>query len=481
MDPAPGAVVAGRYQCIRELARRGATTVWEADDPILNRRVAVKFLHRTYSADPEFRAAVEREIVHTAGLVHPNIVAIYDAGNEDDVLFVVTELVDGTDVATTLAHTGAYPVADAVAIAQQVATALVFAHQRNIVHGNLKPSNVLVTASGHVKISDFALAVARTSVDATEAGTGRGTARYLAPEQVTGAPADDRADVYALALILYEMLAGAAPGADQPDLAAAMARVHAAPPALHRVRPDVPPRLEAAIDRSLAPHPADRFDAFGFRAALEPFNTMHTPPGGTPIVTPVDASMTTRTRDRRPLVALIVLIVLALGLAAFALRIAFTSNPSNPSTTLAPSQPLPIAAGRDFDPEGDNGRENPNQVRAVTDGDPATAWNSETYTTADFGGGKAGLGIILELDGPHRVNAVRVVGDPGWSAEVAVADTAASDRSGFGSARATITDAPAEATLTVAPPVEGRQVLVWFTRLGGPGRLRIAEIQVLGS
>jgi serine/threonine protein kinase len=244
-------------------------TVWIADDSVLSRRVAVKVLRADLAADDATRARFRNEALAAARLSHPNIVAIYDTGGDSDVAYIVMELVNGPTVRALLDERGPLPVRDAVRIALQVADALDAAHRAGLVHRDVKPANVLVPAGGPVKVTDFGIAKVTGSGDLTRTGTVMGTARYLAPEQVTGGRADSRTDVYALGLLLYEMLCAQPPFRGDTDVATATARLTSVAPSIRPQRPDVPAALDDVVHRCLARDPARRFPtARDFRAAL---------------------------------------------------------------------------------------------------------------------------------------------------------------------------------------------------------------------
>jgi len=176
--------------------------VWVADDSMLSRRVAVKVLRGDLAADEATRARFRNEAIAAARVNHPNIVATYDTGDDNGTAYIVMELIDGPTVRRLLDERGALPVNDVIRIGTQVAAALEAAHRAGLVHRDVKPPNVLVPKTGPVKVTDFGIAKASGSDDLMRTGTVMGTARYLAPEQVSGEPADARTDVYALGLLL---------------------------------------------------------------------------------------------------------------------------------------------------------------------------------------------------------------------------------------------------------------------------------------
>ena len=210
-------------------------TVWEADDPLLARHIAIKTLDAAIGMDESIRARFRREAVTAAAVTHPNIVATYDTGEDDGVAYIVMELVHGITLRQLIDRDGAVPVAEAAGIAYQVADALSVAHARGLVHRDVKPGNVLVQPDGRVKVTDFGIAKAADSGDdeLTRTGMVVGTARYLAPEQVDGRDVDERVDIYSLGLVLYEMLCGKAPFEADTDIATAVARLTSPP------RPDL--------------------------------------------------------------------------------------------------------------------------------------------------------------------------------------------------------------------------------------------------
>lgn len=256
---APGRVLGGRYRLDHKLARGGMATVWVAEDPLLSRNVAVKLLHPELAIDEGLRARFRNEAIAAARLTHPGIVATYDTGDDDGVAYIVMELVDGFNLRHILDRNGRLAVGDAVSIGSQVAEALDHAHRHGLVHRDVKPANVLVQPDGRVKVTDFGIAKATGTDDLTRTGTVIGTARYLAPEQVNGEPVDARADVYALGLVLYEMLTGRPPFGGDTDVATAVARLTSTPDPIRSIRPEVPRPVEDVVARSLARDPEYRY------------------------------------------------------------------------------------------------------------------------------------------------------------------------------------------------------------------------------
>src|SRR4029079_10775863 len=244
-------------------------SVWMACDELLGRLVAVKALHADLAVDGKLRAPFRQEAVAGAGLPHPNIVATYDTGDDDGLAFIVMELVDGESLRQLLDRKGALDVRTAVNIARQVSSALEVAHRNGIVHRDVKPANVLVPREGPVKVTDFGIAKATGDADFTRTGMVVATARYLSPEQVQGQPTDARTDVYALGLVLYEMLAGQPAYQGDSEMATALARLTGPPKPISSIRPGVPAGLASVLDHALQPDPAHRIpSAAAFGATL---------------------------------------------------------------------------------------------------------------------------------------------------------------------------------------------------------------------
>ena len=205
-------LLAERYELSEQVASGGMTSVWRGHDRVLGRDVVVKVLHPELAADPSFRARFHEEAVNAARLTHPNIVALYDTGEQGAVAYIVMELVNGPTLREALGRHGPLPPSRAARLSMEVAAALDYAHQAGVCHGSLKPGNILLADDGTVKVADFSIARAATEDDPGRTGEVLGVDGYLAPEVVRGDDADGRADVYGLGACLYEMLTGRAPG-----------------------------------------------------------------------------------------------------------------------------------------------------------------------------------------------------------------------------------------------------------------------------
>lgn len=291
-------VYGGRYELHRRLARGGMADVYLARDQLLDRPVAVKVLFPQYAADPTFVQRFRREAQDSANLNHPNIVGVYDWGEEGGTYFIVMEYVAGRSLADVLRQEGSLLPARAADIGIDMAAALGFAHKNGVVHRDVKPGNVLLSTDGQVKVTDFGIARAIASgqdEDLTQAGQVMGTATYFSPEQAQGRPVDPRSDVYSLGVVLYEMVCGRPPFRGEDPLAVAYQHVQEQPTPPRQINADLDPTLEAIILKCLAKTPQTRYpSAEDLRADLRRYRegnqiSVATPPT-TVVAPPPDAT-----------------------------------------------------------------------------------------------------------------------------------------------------------------------------------------------
>jgi serine/threonine-protein kinase len=257
----------GRYRIERELGRGGMATVYLAHDESLGRAVAVKVLGQHVAGDPALRERFVREARHAAMLAHPNIVQVFDTGEDEGQPYIVMECVEGETLAEVLRRRHKLPPHEVAVIGAQAAAGLAHAHAAGLVHRDVKPGNLLLRRDGAVKIADFGIARAADGTRLTEHGTLLGTAGYLAPEQAAGEDAVAASDVYALGVVLYEALAGQPPR--RIETLGELARSHdEPPPAIGDVAPRTPAQLEQAVMRCLARAPEYRPTAEHLHALL---------------------------------------------------------------------------------------------------------------------------------------------------------------------------------------------------------------------
>jgi serine/threonine protein kinase len=252
----------GKYYVVHEVGRGSTGTVYLSHDPYYGRDVAIKFYHATNSDDAESRNARRMFLgeAHMVGkLQHPNIVPIYDAGEEDGRRYVVTEHIHGARTLSAYCRpAGLLPIDQVVGIVYKVAKALHYAHSRGVVHRDVKPSNILLTHDGDVRIVDFGIALVSDS-DVSRLEGVAGSPAYMSPEQVQGHDLDWRSDLYSLGAVMYEMLCG-----HRPFRAGALGKllrqvVQATPEPLRQVRPEVPEELASIVHRALEKDPARRY------------------------------------------------------------------------------------------------------------------------------------------------------------------------------------------------------------------------------
>ena len=270
--PQIGQMLGDRYRLTELLGEGGMATIYLGHDLKLERDVAIKILRPEYGRDGAFVARFRQEANSAASLSHPNVVQVYDYGTDEAGPFIVMEYVDGQDLGEILRDRGFVPSAAAARIAMQVADGLAAAHAMGIVHRDVKPSNILVSVAGQVKVADFGIARALSEAQLTLPGQTLGSVRYLSPEQARGENVTAATDIYALGLVLSEMLTGRPVWGGDTAGAVAMARLTEEPPAPSSIRVDVNPALDGIVRKALARDPAQRFGSAGaFSDALGRF------------------------------------------------------------------------------------------------------------------------------------------------------------------------------------------------------------------
>jgi len=420
MEPAVGEMIAGRYELEELVANGGMARVFKAKDAALERHVALKILQPRFGDDHEHVARFRREARIVAQLSHPNVVTVIDRGEADGHQYIVFEFVEGETLKDLIERKGPLPTRRALEIALEVADGLAYAHHNGLVHRDVKPQNVLLTRHGQAKVTDFGIA---RSLDVehgvTQTGTVLGTSNYLSPEQASGKQVTPATDVYSLGVVLYELLAGEVPFHGNNLVAMAMQHLHDPPANLLHIRRDLPPRLVAAVERALAKDPADRFatmDAFAAELrrcldevdAFDPEKTLMGAPAPRPTV-----RRSPRRRQRLPLalaIAGLVLLAVAAGALVFGgakLRHQLGSGHAATGATVS------LHGVGSYDPpsDGGDGAEHNDSVALATDTSPATYWTTDIYLSADFGGLKPGVGLVLDAGAPVALKSIAVTTD----------------------------------------------------------------------
>jgi eukaryotic-like serine/threonine-protein kinase len=283
----PGTVIDGRYEVLSRIGTGGMGDVYLARDQLLGRQVAVKLLHHRFAEDQEFVERFRREASSAASLSHPNVVAVFDRGEWDGTYYIAMEYLPGRSLKAVVRERGPLDPTTAIDIVIQILHAARFAHRRGVIHRDLKPHNVILDEEGRAKVTDFGIARAGAS-DMTLTGSIMGTAQYLSPEQAQGHAVSAASDIYAVGIVLYELLTGVVPFDGETAVTIALKQVSAVPPApsallrggggggagtvggAHPSLEAIPPELDAIVLCALAKDPAERFaDAEEFIVALE--------------------------------------------------------------------------------------------------------------------------------------------------------------------------------------------------------------------
>jgi eukaryotic-like serine/threonine-protein kinase len=271
-------VVDGRYRLVNRIGSGGMADVWCAEDLQLGRKVALKLLHPRFSEDQEFIERFRREASSAAGLQHPNVVSVYDRGEWEGTYYIAMEFLEGESLKDIVVRDAPLDPYQAIELTLQILRAARFAHRRGIVHRDFKPHNVIVDHEGRAKVTDFGIARSGAS-DMTQTGSIMGTAQYLSPEQAQGQAVSGSSDLYAIGIVLYELLTGQVPFDGESAVTIALKQVSEAPVPPSHLNPAVWPELEVVVLRALEKDPLMRFaDADEFIAALEAARNGALPP-----------------------------------------------------------------------------------------------------------------------------------------------------------------------------------------------------------
>ncbi len=254
-----GRLLGNRYEIIRQIGNGGMATVYKAKCHVLNRFVAVKVLKDEYTTDSEFIKRFNVEAQAVASLTHPNIVSVYDVGKEDNLYYIVMELVQGKTLKEIIKEDGALSWKWSVNVAIQIASALEAAHKNNIVHRDIKPHNIIITEDGIAKVTDFGIAKAVSNSTITAFGTTIGSVHYFSPEHARGGYTDAKSDIYSLGVVLYEMLTGRVPFDADTPVSVALKHMHEQPVEPIKINPSIPISVNKIVLKAMQKDPNSRY------------------------------------------------------------------------------------------------------------------------------------------------------------------------------------------------------------------------------
>jgi serine/threonine-protein kinase len=270
-----GRRLSGRYKILDMIGGGGMANVYLAHDMILDRDVAVKVLRMDFAEDEEFIRRFHREAQSATSLAHPNIVSIYDVGEEDSIYYIVMEYVDGQTLKQYIQQNSPIRIDDALEIMKQLTSAISHAHQNHIIHRDIKPHNILIDRHGNVKITDFGIAMALSATSITQTNSVLGSVHYLSPEQARGGMANRKSDIYSLGIVMFELLTGRLPFSGESAVSIALKHLQSETPSLKRWNPSIPQSVENIVLKATAKDPFHRYDSVedmeeDISTALEP-------------------------------------------------------------------------------------------------------------------------------------------------------------------------------------------------------------------
>ncbi len=438
-----GTLLGGRYRLDAQIGRGGMSSVYLAFDTVLERRVAIKLMHREIASDSDQLERFRREARSVAQLNHPHIVTVIDAGEESSedggppgvgTPYIVLEYVEGETLKELIRREGPLDIPQAIAYAIEIARALGCAHERMIVHRDVKPQNVLIGMEGGAKITDFGIARTLTEEGLTVAGRVLGTTDYVSPEQALGQPVTGQSDLYSLGVVLYEMLTGEVPFHGETPVAVAMKHVREQVPDVQLLRPELSAATASVVDRACAKDLDVRYpDAGSMAHELEELLAIEASRSGqaTGEVTSVLRTLPGAARRRLPWkmrhparwVASLALLAAIVTIAIVAAAQQTHKGTGVASDVRAGSGleavPLSQTAAHDYNPFG-TGPENRDLVQNLIDSDPNTTWSTAHYYDGTLK--KAGgVGVGAYLDAAPRVAARAIeiqTPTPGFAAEI---------------------------------------------------------------
>jgi serine/threonine-protein kinase len=473
------------------------STVYLALDEVLDRPVAIKLLHREISEEADQLERFRREARAAARLSHPNLVGVIDAGEDDGRPYIVFEYIKGRTLKRRLQEEGRLPIDEAVAYAIEIGRGLTAAHARKLVHRDVKPQNVLIDPDGRAKVTDFGIARSLESKGLTATGRVLGTTDYVAPEQAMGVEVDERSDVYSLGVVLYEMLTGDVPFRAETQVGVAMKHVNEPMPDVQTKRPEVSAAVASVVDRATTKDPRDRYGTVAemVRDLEQTLEVEVARRGGTSgqatsVLDSVPSSRRRLVRRRRISGLWIAMAIVGIALIAsaaliFGDRIDFGGNGGSKGSKTTEVR-LPNDAASEFDPPPGDQQETGTEQLAIDSNPTGTAWSTEHYDSADFGGLKDGVGLAIDAgDAVAAKSMVIRALTSGYDAQIyETAGTQPSALSGWGQPVATISDGGDSETVRL-PGKPAESFLVWITKAppaqDDPGRyqMEISDVRIL--
>jgi tRNA A-37 threonylcarbamoyl transferase component Bud32 len=477
-----GDVLADRYEVEELVGAGGMSSVYRAHDRLLDRKVALKVMHQQFVEDRDHVERFRREARSVAALSHPNIVTVIDRGEHAGRQYIVFEYVAGENLKQMIERRGPAPVVTALELAIQIGQALSFAHQQGLVHRDVKPQNILLNGDGRAKVTDFGIA---RSLDVqkgvTQTGTVLGTSHYIAPEQAQGQQVDEQTDVYSLGVVLFELLTGDVPFPGDSFVAVAMRHINEPPPRVRERRPDVPLRVEAAVQRAMAKSPGDRFlNMAALCAELQA--CLAELAGGATEILPGRSRAPRRVQQRSssawPVIVALLALIIAGGIAGY-LVLRHNGTIGGGKQAGSPlNSTVPLHGVTAYDPYGD-GHEHDADVSKATDHNAGTYWETETYRSTFAALGKKGVGLVLDAGSAMRLRELGIAtATPGFQAEIEAGDSAAGPFNDAVSPDETVTSQKVFNLITSAPH---RYYVIWITALPpGGASVRINDVTASG-
>jgi eukaryotic-like serine/threonine-protein kinase len=487
-----GTLIGERFRLEEKVGSGGMSSVYRAFDPTLERRVAIKMMHRDISSDPDQLERFRREARAVAQLNHPHVVTVIDAGEDEGAPYIVFEYVEGETLKERIRRLGRLPIDEAIAYAIEIGRALDCAHMHKLVHRDVKPQNVLIDRDGRAKVTDFGIARSMEAQGLTAPGRVLGTTDYVSPEQALGHEVTEQSDVYSLGVVLYEMLTGEAPFKADTQVAVAMKHVREPLPDVQRRRPEISATLAAVVERATAKETRNRYATVEEMVhdleevlAIEAARTGQATGEATTVLRTLsgDTADFAPGRLRHPRRALL-LSIAVLALAALAVGYFADRTETGPGPTATPSAPglsevrLSKNAADDYDPEGD-GEESPGQVQFAIDGLPTTEWDTETYEGGFEASNKRGVGIYLDTE--NRVAARQldlVTSTPAFTAAVYASDSVPNRIERWTKVSPTVRVKENQAIPLDTARQEFRNYLLWIRELPEGGKAVVKELSL---